>query len=80
MNVLQDVVREFLVESYENLNQFDRDLESLEQDLQSQDTRSRVKRLPVWLGSPGLPTYRCATDRGLLVPGIFFDRGTFFTG
>jgi two-component system chemotaxis sensor kinase CheA len=40
----QDIVRDFLVESYENLDQLDRDLVSLEQDPRSRDTLSSVFR------------------------------------
>ncbi len=39
-----DIVREFLVESYENLDQLDRDLLALEQDPASQPTLSSVFR------------------------------------
>lgn len=44
MNDLQDVVHEFLVESYENLDQLDRDLITLEQDPCSQPTLSSIFR------------------------------------
>jgi two-component system chemotaxis sensor kinase CheA len=44
MNDLDDVVREFLVESYENLDQLDRDLVFLEQDPQSRDKLSSIFR------------------------------------
>jgi two-component system chemotaxis sensor kinase CheA len=44
VNDLQDVVRDFLVESYENLDQLDRDLVTLEQDPTSQPTLSSVFR------------------------------------
>jgi len=40
----QDIVKEFLVESYENLDQLDRDLVALEQDPQSRDTLSSIFR------------------------------------
>ena len=41
---LQDVVKDFLVESYENLDQLDRDLLSLEQDPKSQPTLGNIFR------------------------------------
>ena len=44
MNDLQDVVNEFLVESYENLDQLDRDLVTLEQDPKSEPTLSSIFR------------------------------------
>jgi two-component system chemotaxis sensor kinase CheA len=44
VNDLQDVVRDFLVESYENLDQLDRDLVSLEQDPHSRETLSSIFR------------------------------------
>jgi two-component system, chemotaxis family, sensor kinase CheA len=43
-DVQQDVVREFLVESYENLEQLDRDLVLLEQDRSSQSTLGSIFR------------------------------------
>ena len=44
MNDLQDVVSEFLVESYENLEQLDRDLITLEQEPESQPTLASIFR------------------------------------
>jgi len=44
VNELQDVVRDFLVESYENLDQLDRDLVTLEQDPKSQPTLGSIFR------------------------------------
>lgn len=44
INDLQDVVSEFLVESYENLEQLDRDLITLEQDPESQPTLASIFR------------------------------------
>lgn len=44
VNDLQDVVKEFLVESYENLEQLDRDLVTLEQDRASHATLSSIFR------------------------------------
>ncbi len=44
MNDLQDVLKDFLVESYENLDQLDRDLLALEQDPGSQATLSSIFR------------------------------------
>lgn len=44
MNDLQDVVQEFLVESYENLDQLDRDLVTLEQDPKSEPILSSIFR------------------------------------
>jgi two-component system chemotaxis sensor kinase CheA len=41
---LQDIVKEFLVESYENLDQLDRDLLTLEQNPTSQPTLSSIFR------------------------------------
>ena len=41
---LQDVVKDFLVESYENLDQLDRDLVALEQDPASEPTLSSIFR------------------------------------
>lgn len=41
---LEDVVREFLVESYENLDQLDRDLIVLEQDPNSRETLASIFR------------------------------------
>jgi two-component system chemotaxis sensor kinase CheA len=41
---LDEVVKEFLVESYENLDQLDRDLVALEKDPQSKETLSSVFR------------------------------------
>jgi two-component system, chemotaxis family, sensor kinase CheA len=44
MNDMQDVLKDFLVESYENLDQLDRDLVSLEQDPHSQETLKSIFR------------------------------------
>lgn len=44
MNDLQDIVREFLVESYENLDQLDRDLVVLEQQPRSPEALARIFR------------------------------------
>lgn len=44
MDTLQDVVKDFLVESYENLDQLDRDLVSLEQDPASSTTLGSIFR------------------------------------
>jgi len=44
MDTLQDVVKDFLVESYENLDQLDRDLVSLEQDPTSSTTLGSIFR------------------------------------
>ena len=44
MNELSGVIREFLVESYENLDQLDRDLVDLEKDPTSLDRLSSVFR------------------------------------
>jgi len=44
MNELDSVVKEFLVESYENLDQLDRDLVELEKDPQNRDRLSSVFR------------------------------------
>lgn len=44
MNDLQDVLKDFLVESYENLDQLDRDLLALEQDPTSKSTLSSIFR------------------------------------
>lgn len=44
MHDLQDVVKEFLVESYENLDQLDRDLVILEQDPKSEPRLSSIFR------------------------------------
>jgi two-component system chemotaxis sensor kinase CheA len=44
VNDLEDVVKEFLVESYENLDRLDRDLVVLEQDPSSQPTLSSIFR------------------------------------
>src|SRR6476620_10685438 len=44
MDSLQDVVKDFLVESYENLDQLDRDLVSLEQDPSSANTLGSIFR------------------------------------
>ena len=41
---MQDIVKDFLVECYENLDQLDRDLVSLEQDPSSQPTLSSIFR------------------------------------
>ena len=39
---MDDVVKEFLVESYENLDEMDRDLVALEQDPESSDILARI--------------------------------------
>jgi two-component system chemotaxis sensor kinase CheA len=44
VNDLQDVVKEFLVESYENLDQLDRDLVALEQDPSAEPILSSIFR------------------------------------
>jgi two-component system, chemotaxis family, sensor kinase CheA len=44
VNELHDVVKDFLVESYENLDQLDRDLVTLERDPKSQPTLSSIFR------------------------------------
>src|SRR5689334_21152425 len=44
MDDLDDVVREFLVESHENLDQLDRDLVALEKDPQSHERLASVFR------------------------------------
>lgn len=44
MDALQDIVRDFLVESYENLDQLDQDLVTLEKDPQSQPTLASIFR------------------------------------
>jgi two-component system chemotaxis sensor kinase CheA len=44
VNDLQDIVREFLVESYENLDQLDRDLVVLEQQPRSPEALARIFR------------------------------------
>ena len=44
MDDLQDVVKDFLVESYENLDQLDRDLVSLERDPRNHETLSSIFR------------------------------------
>jgi two-component system chemotaxis sensor kinase CheA len=44
MDSLQEVVHDFLIESYENLDQLDRDLVSLEKDPSSHETMSSVFR------------------------------------
>ena len=41
---MDDVVKEFLVESYENLDEMDRDLVALEQDPESSDILARIFR------------------------------------
>jgi two-component system chemotaxis sensor kinase CheA len=43
-NMGDDIVKDFLVESYENLDQLDRDLVTLEQDPRSQSTLSSIFR------------------------------------
>src|SRR5207244_304010 len=41
---LEDLIKEFLIESYENLDQLDRDLVTLEQDPSSQSTLASIFR------------------------------------
>ena len=65
---LQDVVKDFLVESYENLDQLDRDLLSLEQDPKSQPTLGSIFRtihtLKGTCGFFGFGKLECITHLG----------------
>ena len=77
MDDLDDVVREFLVESHENLDQLDRDLVALEKDPQSRERLASVFRtihtIKGTCGFLGLPRLEAVAHAAENVLGRYRD-------